>query len=77
MDEAVFGLKNDEENLLDETQLDKFRQVNREMSLFISKQGGQNTWAPNKTSYIAFDNLMKRTSRPIVIKSELHKQDGD
>ena len=77
MDQEVRGLQNDEQNLQQEDQLEKFRQNNREVSLFIFKQGRQNTWMPDKTSYIGFDNLMKRTSKPMVIKSELRKQEGD
>ena len=31
---------------------------------------------PDKMSYASFDNVMKRTSRPIVIKSKVRAEDN-
>ena len=70
MDDTAFGLLNDQKNLQREKELIKFRANNKQVSLFLFRQGRQSTWMPDKTSYKGFDNLMKRTSRPIVIKSE-------
>ena len=67
----------DYENLVTKDVLNKYRAGNKGISLFINKQKGGRTgsWMPMKTSYVGYNNLMKQTSKPQVLRGQ-GKEEG-
>jgi len=60
----------DYENLVAGDVLHKYRAGNKGISLFINKQKGGRvgSWMPQKTSYVGYNNLMKQTFKPQIVR---------
>ena len=67
--------KEDEQNLMDEKTLRRFRFDNANISLFIATQGPKTLWMPSKVQYRKFNQLIARKPKKPIMRKPRTKRD--